>query len=73
MAKMCIMNPAVRSIIRRRTFFVVLALNIDSCGRRVFSVVLPFLWNSRPQSVRDAESLEIFRLKTAGNCSFFIN
>ena len=47
-------------------------MNIDSCGRRVFSVVLPFLWNSRPQNVRDAESLEIFRLKTAGNCLFLL-
>ena len=39
---------------------------LNSYGRRAFSVAAPLLWNSLPEHVRHAESLDIFKrqLKT---------
>ena len=39
---------------------------LNSYGRRAFSVAAALLWNSLPQHVKDAESLDIFKreLKT---------
>ena len=51
----------------KKNLLVVPAFNTNSYGRRAFSVVAPLLWNSLPQHIRDAGSLDIFkrRLKTA--------
>lgn len=45
---------------------VVPVFNTNSYGRRTLSVVAPLLWNSLPQLIEDAGSLDIFkrRLKT---------
>ena len=34
---------------------------LNSHGRRAFSVAAPLFWNSLPQHVRNAESLDIFK------------
>ena len=51
----------------KKNLLVVPAFRTNSYGRRAFSVVAPLLWNSLPQHIRDAGSLDIFkrRLKTA--------
>ena len=51
----------------KKNLLVVPAFNTNSYGRRAFSVVAPLLWNSLPQHIRDAGSLDIFKrhLKTA--------
>ena len=48
---------------------------LNSYGRRAFSVAAPLLWNSLPQHVRDAESLDIFKrqLKTVLFKRAFLN
>ena len=50
----------------KKNLLVVPVFNTNSYGRRAFSVVAPLLWNSLPQHIRDAGSLDIFkrRLKT---------
>ena len=50
----------------KKNLLVVPAFNINSYGRRAFSVASPLLWNSLPQHIRDAGSLDIFKrqLKT---------
>ena len=40
---------------------VVPVFNTNSYGRRAFSVVALLLWNSLPQHIRDAGSLDIFK------------
>ena len=51
----------------KKNLLVVPAFRTNSYGRRAFSVIAPLLWNSLPQHIRDAGSLDIFkrRLKTA--------
>ena len=51
----------------KKNLLVVPAFNTNSYGRRAFSIVVPLLWNSLSQHIRDARSLDIFkrRLKTA--------
>ena len=46
-----------------------------SYGRRAFSVAAPLLWNSLPQHIRDAGSLDIFKrqLKTVLFRPAFLN
>ena len=50
----------------KTNLLVVPGFNMNSYGRRAFSVVAPLLWNSLPQHIMDAESLDIFKrhLKT---------
>ena len=50
----------------KKNLLVVPAFNINSYGDRAFSVAAPLLWNSLPQHIRDAGSLDIFKrqLKT---------
>ena len=50
----------------KKNLLVVPVFNINSYGRRAFSVASPLLWNSLPQHIRDAGSLDIFKrqLKT---------
>ena len=50
----------------KKNVLAVRAFNINSYGRRAFSVAVPLLWNSLPQHIRDAGSLDIFKrqLKT---------
>ena len=50
----------------KKNLLVVPAFNINSYGRRAFSVAVPLLWNSLLQQIRDAGSLDIFKrqLKT---------
>ena len=52
---------------RKKNLLVIPAFNTNSYDRRAFSVVVPLLWNSLSQHIRDAGSLDIFkrRLKTA--------
>ena len=45
----------------KKNLLVVPAFNLNSYGRRAFSVVAPLLWNSLPQNIRDAESLDTFK------------
>ena len=45
----------------KKNLLVVSAFNINSYGRRAFSVVAPLLWNSFPQDSSDAESLDTFK------------
>jgi len=49
-----------------KNLLAVPGFKLNSYGRRAFSVAAPLLWNSLPQHVRDAESLDIFKreLKT---------
>ena len=51
----------------KKNLLVVPAFCTNCYGRRAFSVIAPLLWNSLPQHIRDAGSLDIFkrRLKTA--------
>ena len=51
----------------KKNLLVVPAFCTNSYGRRAFSVIAPLLWDSLPQHIRDAGSLDIFkrRLKTA--------
>lgn len=51
----------------KKNLLVVPAFRTNCYGRRAFSVIAPLLWNSLPQHIRDAGSLDIFkrRLKTA--------
>ena len=42
----------------KKNLLVVPAFNISSYGCRAFSVVALLLWNSLPQNIRDAESLD---------------
>ena len=44
----------------KKNLLAVRAFNINSYGRRAFSVAVPLLWNSLPQHIRDAGSLDIF-------------
>jgi len=48
---------------------------LNSYGRCAFSVATPLLWNSLPQHVRDAESLDTFKrqLKTVLFKHAFLN
>ena len=50
----------------KNNLLAVPGFKLNSYGRRAFSVAAPLLWNSLPQHVRDAESLDIFKrqLKT---------
>ena len=45
----------------KKNLLVVPVFNINSYGRRAFSVASPLLWNSLPQHIRDAGSLDIFK------------
>ena len=75
MAKMVIMAKMVTTIhhatlgLQRRIYLWSLCFAQIAIinGRRAFSVVAPLLWNSLPQHIRDAGSIDIFkrRLKTA--------
>ena len=49
-----------------KNLLAVPGFKLNSYGGRAFSVAAPLLWNSLPQHVRDAESLDIFKrhLKT---------
>ena len=55
--------PSVRDLRSlKKNLLVVPGFNMNSYGRRTFSVVAPLLWNtSFPQHIRDAESLDIFK------------
>ena len=58
----------------KKSLLAVPAFNINSYGRRAFSVAAPLLWNSLPQHIRDAGSRNIFKrqLKTIlFRCAFF--
>ena len=50
----------------KKNLLAVPGFKLNSYSRRAFSVAAPLLWNSLPQHVRDAESLDIFKrqLKT---------
>ena len=50
----------------KKNLLAVPAFNINSYGRRGFSVAAPLLWKSLPQHIRDAGSLDFFKrqLKT---------
>ena len=45
----------------KQNLLAVCAFNINSYGRRAFSVSTPLLWNILPQHIRDAGSLHIFK------------
>ena len=45
----------------KKNLLVVLAFNINSYGRRAFSVAAPLLWNSLPQHIKDAGSLDFLK------------
>jgi len=49
-----------------KNLLAVPGFKLNSYGRRAFSVAAPLLWNSLPQHVGDAESLNVFKreLKT---------
>ena len=59
----------------KKNLLVVPGFKLNSYGRRAFSVAAPLLWNSLPQHVRDAESLDIFKrqLKTVLFKRAFLN
>ena len=59
----------------KKNLLSVPAFNINSYGRRAFSVAAPLLWNSLPQHIRDSGSLDIFKrqLKTVLFGSAFLN
>ena len=68
--------PPVRDLrSSKKNLLIVPAFNIKSCGRRAFSVAAPLLWNSLPQHIRDAGSLDIFKrqLKTVLFRRAFLN
>ena len=44
--------------LQRNIYLLCLAFNINSYGYRAFSVAAPLLWNSLPQHIRDAGSLD---------------
>ena len=58
-----------------KNLLAVLAFNINSYGRLAFSVAALLFWNSLPQHIRDAGSLDIFQrqLKTVLCRSAFLN
>ena len=45
----------------KKNLLVVPAFNINSYGRRAFSVAAPLLWNSLPQHIKDAGSLDFLK------------
>ena len=51
--------PDLRS--SKKNLLVVPAFNINSYGRRAFSVAAPLLWNSLPQHIKDAGSLDFLK------------
>jgi len=59
----------------RLNLLAVPGFKLNSYGHRAFSVAAPLLWNSLPQHVRDAESLDIFKrqLKTVLFKRAFLN
>ena len=59
-------QPARHRRSSNKNLLVLPAFNINSYGRRAFSVAAPLLWKSLPQHIRDAGSLDIFKrhLKT---------
>ena len=59
----------------KKNLLSVPAFNINSYGRRAFSVAAPLLWNSLSQQIRDAGSLDIFerQLKTVLYRRAFLN
>jgi len=59
----------------KKNLLVVPGFKLNSYGRCAFSVAAPLLWNSLPQHVRDAESLDIFKrqLKTVLFKRAFLN
>ena len=59
----------------KKNLLAVPGFKLNSYGRRAFSVAAPLLWNSLPQHVRDAESLDIFKrqLKTVLFKRAFLN
>ena len=61
--------------LQKKNLLDVRAFNINSYGRRAFSVSTPPLWNSLPQHIRDAGSLDIFKrqLKTVLFRRAFLN
>ena len=44
--------------LQRNMYLPCTAFNINSHGHRAFSVAAPLLWNSLPQHIRDAGSLD---------------
>ena len=53
-----IYHPARDLRSSKKNLLAVLAFNINSYGRLLFSVSAPLLWNSLPQHIRDAGSLD---------------
>ena len=45
----------------QKNLLVMPAFNINSYGRRAFSVATPLLWNSLPQHIRHAGSLDFLK------------
>ena len=69
----CLPTQDLRS--SKKNLLSVAAFNVNSYGRRAFSVAAPLLWNSLPQHIRDAGSLDIFKrqLKTVLFRRAFLN
>ena len=59
----------------KKNLLAVPGFKLNSYGRGAFSVAAPLLWNSLPQHVRDAKSLDIFKrqLKTVFFKRAFLN
>ena len=53
-----IYDPARDLRSSKKNLLAVLAFNINSYGLLLFSVSAPLLWNSLPQHIRDARSLD---------------
>ena len=60
---------------KKKNLLAVRAFNINSYGRRAFSVATSLLWNILSQHIRDAGSLHIFKrqLKTVLFRRAFLN
>ena len=65
----------LRASKKQKNLLAVRAFNINSYGRRAFSVATLLLWNILPQHIRDAGSLHIFKrqLKTVLFRRAFLN
>ena len=46
---------------KKKNLLAVRAFNVNSYGRRAFSVATSLLWNILPQHIRDAGSLHLFK------------
>ena len=51
----------LRASKKKKNLLAVRAFNVNSYGRRAFSVATSLLWNILPQHIRDAGSLHLFK------------